>query len=884
MDFDAPVDDELEEEEIREERGGCSGCLGRLFLLGFILLILVFASAVLFSSFLCSDKGNRWLARRINSAVSPAKITFAKATVKWFSPIQFENVRYADPSCGQEWTAETVRSNVGLFRLFPVGVMNIGTVTLKNPVFTVRPAKEQVQPEEGEGGGVFLPVLNFKGGVVIENGSLRVYPTETAEKPFTARQIVARLEAESFFQPLSVELSLWTGDKGRLTLQGTWRSLNEMTRRKEAKRTYPLNLAVQKIDVPELFGLLSLDVGAASGVADGEIQLERRGEKSYTVVGDLKVQKFSVAVDQKNVTKPTTLSLSSNLAVDPGNIRIHQLELVSPWLRVAGKGVLAPQQSGSIEGALQVKATGSLTQFSRDFRRTLKNVPPMEGNFQLDLSTQQYTDKIGVSAVMNVTDFYTAPEKGQATVIPQGTLRFDGMVPVGDEGALPEVRDGNWSVKFGKNSFDGSIGRWSWAGKKPQVEKLQVNLASDIAQALRLFGAWIAPDLQRAITSVSGRVDLSTTIDTGSNGKLGGKFLIEGQQVYGKKANGVIDLSFRGGKGSFTIPTEKRQTFLSDGAADTLVQVDSFNWCGFYVSESPVRFRYSPGLLRMECQANVNGGKLNLTPEMPLEKNKAIIRIPQKTRVLENVRITQELIDLWLVMVNPLFKGSRIQGGTVTADAIRFECDPSMPPEKGVSGEFDLEFRNLKLLLGPEFDEMLMALNANDRCFQAERLPVHITVQEGLVHLDKVKIVFDGQPIVLGGWTSFDGKIQYQMDVTLNERLFARWNVGALGKLFGGKTLPIMISGRVDNPKVELGGFAKALQGLVAKDVQLLAKPVQTKPAPAAQPAKKPAQTKPTQPSKAVPARTESKPAEPAPDSKRNLIDWLHQMKNTVLE
>ena len=32
MDFDAPVD-ELEEDEIREERGGCSGCLGRLFLL-----------------------------------------------------------------------------------------------------------------------------------------------------------------------------------------------------------------------------------------------------------------------------------------------------------------------------------------------------------------------------------------------------------------------------------------------------------------------------------------------------------------------------------------------------------------------------------------------------------------------------------------------------------------------------------------------------------------------------------------------------------------------------------------------------------------------------------------------------------------------------------
>jgi hypothetical protein len=240
-------------------------------------------------------------------------------------------------------------------------------------------------------------------------------------------------------------------------------------------------------------------------------------------------------------------------------------------------------------------------------------------------------------------------------------------------------------------------------------------------------------------------------------------------------------------------------TVFSEGAFDGKAYLGSFKGLGLDAGSSDVSVKLSKGVMRLSYEPALNGGKLRLIPELSVERGLATLSVPPQTRLLENVRLNQEMVDTLLVNVNPLFQGSVVQDGTVTLDLAKCRLASGLSPDKGVAADMNVQFKNLKLEMGPSLRELLAMLKVKERVYSAEQLSIQVTVKDGRLHVAPVRMVIDKQPVVFSGWVAFDGTIQYLIDVPLTDRVTG----GAGGNLLKGMTIKIPVTGTVNEPRLD---------------------------------------------------------------------------------
>ena len=817
MNFDGIGEDAYETPVAPESRpspgGGCgcrSGCLGIFLILSFVFLVGVFLLLVFIPSYLNSPGGKAWTETKLNAAIAPANVSIESWRISWLGPTELTGVRYRSPATGIDVKADKVTSSLGFLRLIPVGVLNFGDVVFEHPVCTIRPPT--AQGEELADHSFFLPVADIAARVTVQDGALTVCRQEDAA-PFSADTIFAHAMIPSYRKPISLDLRLHAGKEGRLTLEGNLQSLKEMQSGDRSETPRRLTATASALDVPSLLGLFGVNSAVAGGTAQGKLELEIDRADSLNIDGDLTIAKFSIANYKKNsVANDLTLRLKGGM--EAGNIHAETLDIKTPWLAMSGNGMLAPQKKGTVMGALQCHAKIDLSRFTRDFRRLFHDLPPMGGTVDLDLSTRQFAEMTGVTAISRLTDFTVALDAKRTASIPKGTFKFDGSVPFRDGQPQPELRDATWTFASGEDSFSGSFERWNWSGTNPAVKGFRSKLDATPLRIAALCGPFLPVETSRVLRDLSGRAVVDTTAESVTGG-VNARFTAHGNLLYPQKANGITDFAVTGFGGTLTIPTGAKTTFLASGYGALDVRLEPVHAYGLFAGQATLNAKYSAGLLQLAYEPTLNGGKLKLKPDLHFRGRDLTVISPAKTRLFDKVEITQPMIDNWLVAVNPFFERSRIKGGTMTVDVLHFELDGSKPPEKGLDAEFDLLFENIQLILGPAFDDLLQAMNINNRLYTAKSLPMHVIVKNGKVAIGRTLVSLDGQEITFSGWTAFNGRIQYELEVPLTERICAQWKLSWLGKLFEGKTLPISINGTYDNPQIDLSAMAKSLQSLL---------------------------------------------------------------------
>lgn len=256
-------------------------------------------------------------------------------------------------------------------------------------------------------------------------------------------------------------------------------------------------------------------------------------------------------------------------------------------------------------------------------------------------------------------------------------------------------------------------------------------------------------------------------------------------------------------------------TVFSEGEFSGAAFLGSFKGLGLNAGPADASFRLSKGLLKVAYEPALNGGKLRLVPEVTVERATTTLSVPPQTRLLENVTITQEMVDTLLVNVNPLFQGSLVQDGTVTLDLKSCRLVSGLTPDKGVAADMGIVFKNLKLELGPSLRELLTTLKVKERVYRVEQLPVHVTVKDGRIHVDPIRMVIDKQPVLFSGWVAFDGTIKYLIEVPLTDRMTG----GVGGSLLKGMTVKIPVTGTVNEPRLDTSALQNTLGGLLKSAV-----------------------------------------------------------------
>jgi hypothetical protein len=220
-------------------------------------------------------------------------------------------------------------------------------------------------------------------------------------------------------------------------------------------------------------------------------------------------------------------------------------------------------------------------------------------------------------------------------------------------------------------------------------------------------------------------------------------------------------------------------------------------------------------VLKVAYEPALNNGKLRLVPEAEVGGRDGSLGFPAKTRLLENVTLTQGMVDTLLVNMNPLFQGSTVLGGTVTLDLRSCRVARGMPPDKGVGADMDVLFKQLKLQMGPSLLELLSMIKVTEKVYEVDQLTVHVVIKDGRVHVDPVKMVIEKQPVIFSGWVAFDGTVKYLIEVPVTERLVR----GTAGKLLKGAVIKIPVSGSVHEPRLDASALQDTLGSLIKSAV-----------------------------------------------------------------
>ena len=1040
MDF-TQIHEEDDTEEVLKKRPSCLLGLFRLFLV--FLLIPLFIVMALLPTLLSSDPMREWALKEINAAIAPAEVSVQQWSLGWLNAPVLENVRFSDAAHGADFKVDLVSFDRGLLRLLPIGVLDLGSVTLKNPVaavslaLTPQPPKTQTEEKAGKGGVFILPVADIAAVLNIENGRVKV--TGKSLEPFEAQQINVTAVLESYRKPIGVQTQMRVGG-GTLTLEGRVQSLQELVNGKTVEKPEKLTLKLSAVDLTAFCPLIEHASGEPwihSGVAEGALTATVSGVDQFSVEGGVLVTGLSVAAARQKPSPPGDLALMMNVDYDKKVVSVTKFELSSPWLRAHASGKLQQgKKAGVMIGTISAKAESDLavvardfssalglskgfkmqkgqlqanielagsetsmavdanlttadlamtidgeplalkpapslafkakfpygawpevetltlkapfadvyasgrfdaavvkgrldlTLLSRDFKRMMKNAPPMVGAVFLDMATKLEGERVAVTALLKVSDLAAELMPGRRVVVPQGALKIDMYVPLKDGKPESEIQDASFAFTLESGRLYGGWRRLSPAQGDRTFALRGFTLTSDmeLGSVRRLLGGFIPTPAQRRMNEWQGHVIANATAEA-AGGVVKARMNAAGQQIVAGTGDGVWrvpDIRMEGsltqnsqkeglrfestvtGSGALerdgaTVFAEKDAslaveaqfatdyssvqiskmdltsslfdiqahadvtelstrfviaargktsvnfaavtslleakgfdqfqltgrelrefsfasplaggvgTIFSDGEFSGAAFVGSLKGMGLNAGSANATLRLAKGRLKVAYEPALNEGKLRLIPEMTVERGTTTLSFPAQTRLLENVKITQEMVEQLIVNVNPLFQGSVVQNGTVTLDlkSCRMESGPT--PANNVSADIGIVFKNLKLELGPSLRDLLATLKVKDRLYSVEQLPIHAVVKDGRITVDPIRMVIDKQPVIFSGWVAFDRTIKYLIEVPVTDRMTG----GTGGSVLKGMTIKIPVTGTVDSPQLDSSVLQKALGKLL---------------------------------------------------------------------
>jgi len=598
---------------------------------------------------------------------------------------------------------------------------------------------------------------------------------------------------------------------------------------------------------------------------------------------------------------------------------VETLHFKAPFADLYGKGRF---DSAVLKGHLD------LTRFAKDFKNILKDCPPMVGLVYVDVSTSAGADLFKINSFVKLSDLAVEINPGQMTIVPKGSIKFSGSVPVKEGVPEKELNGVDFNVVLEGGNIEGQWQRLALPadGRDTVLRGLSVKSSLDISSAGRLLGgvlpapasrrlrtwqglvlanvtaemaggafkarvnaggsemrctvgdgAWSIPSvrLEGAVSREGAAAETGVEADVAGgvaferDGKVvfaepagkgelemrmspGGERLLvpklkikaglldmdasaEVQDLSGRcmlQTKGVAALDFAALKellegdvfDDFQITGRKAREFkfvapmaggwlttMSEGEFSGASCIESLKGMGLSAGPADISMRLSRGVARMEYTPVLNGGRLRLVPEARFSTRGVSLMFPPKTRLLENVAITQEMVDLLLAQINPLFMGSVVKRGTVTVDLKHFNYVPDATPEKQLTTEMDIVFNQLSMDMGPALREVLSLVRVKNTRYAVERLPVTMTIKDGRVHLAPLRIVVDQQPIVVSGWTAFDGKIKYLIEVPVTERLAGK----NAGKLLRDRVIKIPVTGTVEEPRLDTSALKNAMTDIL---------------------------------------------------------------------
>ena len=376
LDEDDPLKEEEDKPIFRPRQGGPRRW--PRVLLGFLLILLLLVG--LLPRILSLSPCRSLILAKINAKLAPANLSVDDWSLRWFGGMSFSGLRCVDARHHADIQILKVTTSGGLFRMLPVGRLNLGTIMVDAPQASVSLNGGQSSNEtalvsptgQAAARPAALPVADLAVKLIVQGGRIEV--AGAGAKPFVLEHVSLATDVKSMRDPVALKLAAfvpWKDDAGVISVEGSVPCPAYLLAG-GAPTLEHLTFAVKQLDLQGFRALLESLTGQPwirSGVADGTIALAYRGRESAQVKADLAVAKLSVEPPGKTSSPAGDVRVLADLDYADGALKIGQFSCASPWvaLQADGQFVVQPDANGRRTGDLAVKAEIDLQALTRDF-------------------------------------------------------------------------------------------------------------------------------------------------------------------------------------------------------------------------------------------------------------------------------------------------------------------------------------------------------------------------------------------------------------------------------------------------------------------------------------------------------------------------------------
>jgi hypothetical protein len=338
---------------------------------------------------------------RLNASIAPVSVAVDNWRLRWFGGQRLEGVRLHDPARGLTLSIPAVDVSSGLVKLLPFGTIDVGNVTLDQPVVRLTRARSLGEPETISVTGAVeqaavrtplapvaarpfaLPNIAVRATFVVRNGRAVAEGLADGETVL-AEQVNASLRLNTWDQPLTLEAACvapgGAGD-GTVSAKGQLPTPRVLVARAfdDPACTAQIALTIKGLDLQQVRPLLEARTGAAwgaGGVLDAEVSVRAAGLRETAVEAGVSIARFTFAFPGFKPSPHGDVTIAVSARRNGQGVAIESCAVKSPWARLSADGRLGSLVGGAVPvGRIAVTGGVDLAAVVRDFRPLLNLTP-----------------------------------------------------------------------------------------------------------------------------------------------------------------------------------------------------------------------------------------------------------------------------------------------------------------------------------------------------------------------------------------------------------------------------------------------------------------------------------------------------------------------------
>ncbi len=241
------------------------------------------------------------------------------------------------------------------------------------------------------------------------------------------------------------------------------------------------------------------------------------------------------------------------------------------------------------------------------------------------------------------------------------------------------------------------------------------------------------------------------------------------------------------------------------------LQADYIEGYGLSIESLDIPIRLQESILELNLAAQVNRGAMTVKPKVDLSGSSPLVTLPEKSTILTEVGLTEDMSNDLLAKVHPLFKGVAATDGTISLDMqhLNWPMDKEHSKEATFAGAFT--FNDVKLQAGALLTPLLAIMKIDENKIVISDQPMTFVGENERITCSPLEATVNTYSLILEGSVGFDQSLDYIAKIPITEKMVS----DDVYEYLEGTFISVPIAGTVSKPSISKSIVQKALGDLV---------------------------------------------------------------------